>query len=290
MFFLFLIVACLSISQDKLEPVKSKMPSTNLVSIAKTDPLALVQMLDGANPEAVGKIVAILNGLIQDGDQEYANLVKAVAVANKKVKTTQNTLRDLLELEGQALSQLQKMQKIEAVATGKYVRTLAEYRRVSPRLEKEINVLRKVLGMLQTLLNNNTPNSKELLELGSTEKGKAYLKLIANVQADPDKLRKIIGYVGTLLDEAERDLETMVNDVKQAKKVMDLAMANTRKALAKHQQAVRERKECQAQLVRDVAARDAAELIRVRRGAILAKEKKTLQQVITLLESTADKN
>merc|ERR1719510_49657 len=161
---------------SNLVPVNSKMPSSNLVSIAKTDPLALVQMLDGADGKAIEKIVAILRGLILDGNRELANLVKNVQDANKKVAATQKRLNELLKLEGEALSELRRRQGIQATAQGKYNAAVKAHDRAAPGLKNEIDTLKKVLGMLNDLLNDNTPSKKELLELGSTEKGKAYLK------------------------------------------------------------------------------------------------------------------
>merc|ERR1712099_47043 len=127
-------------------------------------------------------------------------------------------------LEGTAESELRRVNLIKAEKEGIYNVAQDAYDAAEPNLSKEINTLNKVLDTLEDLLLQNEPEQKDLIELGSSEKGKAYLKLIANVQANPEKLKKIIGFVGTLKSQAESTLEGLRLKAVAAKSVLDQAV------------------------------------------------------------------
>lgn len=290
MLFLLLIAACFSINQDTLQPVTSGLPSSSLIAIAKTDPRALLEMLDGADPVAIGKIVKILDSLILDGRREALALRNDISNATKVRDDAQKELNRLRLVETTALATYRSLQAVWAKKKGIWTALKNALEKNEPRLTNEINVLTKVLRMLNDILDQNTPKGQDLLELGSSEKGKAYLKLIANVQADPEKVKKIIGFVGTLLNEAKTELSSLEKKVEDAQKVLAEANRKRNAAYAKWVVADKAEEAGADALAQAEGALEAANNAFKKRWPVLVSEEKTLREVIRLLKSTADNN
>lgn len=288
MLFFFFIGACLSLNQDTLQPITSVRPSESLISVAKTNPRVLVEMLDGADPETINNIVAILRSLVQDGLKEMQDMVEAVQNATKLRDAKRVELTRVRALEGTAESELRRVTLIKAEKEGIHNTAQDAYDAAEPNLSKEINTLNKVLDMLEDLLLQNEPEQKELIELGSSEKGKAYLKLIANVQANPEKLKKIIGFVGTLRSQAESTLEGLRQKVVVAKRVLDQAVGVVEKAKVALTTAKQVTASALDAVNRAEGSLKAATQAYNTRKPILTSENKTLNEVIDLLLSTAD--
>jgi len=288
MLFFFFIGVCLSLNQDILQPITSVRPSDSLISVAKTNPRVLVEMLNGADPDTINNIVAILRSLIQDGLKEMSDMKEAVNNATKLRDAMKVELRRVRVLEGIAQSELRRVNLIKAEKEGIYNAAQDAYDAAEPNLSKEINTLNKVLDMLEDLLLQNEPEQKELIELGSSEKGKAYLKLIANVQANPEKLEKVIGFVGTLKSQAESTLEGLRLKAADAKSVLDQAVGVCERAEVALMTAKQAGASALDAVNRAEGSLKAATQAWNTREPILTSENKTLKEVIELLLSTAD--
>lgn len=288
MLFLFLIGACLSVTQDSLQPITSEMPSS-LISIAKTNPRALVQMLDGADPAAIDNIVKILEELIQDGVGELSALRYDISNATKLKDDASAEVIRLTGLEAVAGDEYRKLAGIQAKKKGIYEAFLSAYESAKPRLENELNLLQKVSDMLEDLLAQNKPQEKDLLELGSSEKGKAYLKLIANVQANPGKLEKIIGFVGTLWAKANSTLADLKHKVDTSLDISEAAEDAALVGKGKWAVAVKDLENAQTALAEAEGSLEGAIDSLKKREPVIKSEVTTLREVINLLKSTADK-
>jgi len=287
MLFFVLIGVCLSINQDSLQPLKSETPST-LISIAKTDPHALVSMLDGADPAAIDQIVTILNEIIDEGNQEIDTLNKSVAEATGELNTLNTELDSKVKEQGEAKQEYETLSSQESAVRGRLASAQSALDLAKPDLDNEIDTLEKVEGILQTLLASNTPESQSLIEMGSSEKGRAYLKLIAKVQANPDKIAVVIGYIQTLLQHANEELEQLENTVTDLEQAVEAAESLTQTASAKYQTAQETVVTWTNKVTEASSALDTASDIFETRKAAIDDENATLRNVIDLLNSTKD--
>jgi len=288
MLFFFLIGACLSINQDSLQPISSNDPSTGVISIAKTNPLALVEMLDGADPDAINNIVKILRGLIQDGLTESSELNETVTDATSHRDDMVVEVRRLNVAAGAAENAYQRQLQIEAEKKGVRDAKWSTLESARPGYEKESKILQKVFDMLNQLLQEATPEEKDLIEIGSSQRGKAYLQLIANVQANPEKVSKVIGFIKTMMDNVqsefaklEKELEKSEEDLEQAVDDREDAEKTWVSAVAAAKRGAEQLDEAKGTLTAAVQARDT-------RLPVLRTERATLQEVIDLLLSTSD--
>lgn len=290
MLFLLLIGACLSINFESLQPIKSQMPSS-LISIARTNPLALIKMLDGANPDAIRGIVKILDELITEIEESREFLKTGIDNANTEVESNKVTVGKLVKLEGSAKELLALKSKAYSIAKGEYEAMRKVYDTSSPPLKNEIHILSKVLGQLNWLHETSTPPNKEdLLEVGSANKGSVYLqKILANVQADPDKLEKIIGFVQTLSNSVTQELQKLVDKLH----ALDMAHLDAEdektEADVAHKEAIKNLEAGQGDLSVAKGKLEAAQKAWDLRSPKLQREEDVLNQVIDLLNSTADK-
>lgn len=293
MLFLLLIGACLSINFESLQPIKSQMPSS-LISIAKTNPLALIKMLDGANPDAIRGIVKILDELITEIEESRKSLKTGIDNANTAVESVKVTVGKLVALEGSARELLALKSKAESEAKGEFEVMKKVYETRSPPLKKEINTLDIVLRQLYWLHETSTetstpPNEEDLLEVGSANKGSVYLQLLANVQANPDKLEKIIGFVTPLFNSAKQELQKLVDKREALGNAFEDAQDETTEADVAHKEAIRNLEAGQGDLSVAKGKLEAAQKAWDLRSPKLQREEDVLNQVIDLLNSTADK-
>jgi len=220
LFFTVLIGACVAIQSGVLKPVDLKTPAVSLIQTAKTDPHALIQMLEGADKDTLKQIIKLLRELDDEARVQQGTLVKSLALANKNFALAQKEQKRLAELEVQNKTVFKQREQEYNTANGKYTETKREHDTGSPRLTKEIDVFNRVLGILRNLLNNQ-PQDKELVELGESTEGQAYQRMIQNLQADPEKLKKIISIVESLHEQSETELKTLKDKMDDAKKVLD---------------------------------------------------------------------
>jgi len=290
MLFLLLIGACLSINFESLQPIKSQMPSS-LISIARTNPLALIKMLDGANPDAIRGIVKILDELITEIEESREFLKTGIEDANTAVESNKVTVGKLVKLEGSARELLALKSKAYSTAKGEYEAMRKVYDTSSPPLKNEIHILSKVLGQLNWLYETSTPPNKEdLLQVASANKGSVYLqKILANVQADPDKLEKIIGFVQTLSNSVTQELQKLVDKLHAIDMAHIDAEDEKTKADVAHREAIKNLEAGQGDLSVAKGKLEAAQKAWDLRSPKLQREEDVLNQVIDLLNSTADK-
>lgn len=289
MLFFLLIGACLSIKQGSLNPILPNGPASNMISIAKTNPRVLVELLDGADPDTINNIVKILQSLIQDLINESSRLSDDIKNATRKVHTIEDKVKNLQELEGTAEATYRRLVEVEEEKKGKHQALSEAFEDAEPGLSKEIETLEKVLEMLQKLLDQNQPEEKELLELGSSERGKAYLKLIANVQANPEKLSKVIGFIGTLKAKAMSNLDALAEKVRIAKEDHKQATDERVKSDGLWQVAKKALEDGKDELAVAKGMLSAAVELEKKRTPTIERERLTLVDVIRLLKSTADK-
>lgn len=307
MLFLLFIGACLSINHESLQPIKSQMPSS-LVSIARTNPLALIKMLDGANPDAIRGIVKILDELITEIQENRNSLSAGINNANSEIEEIKVTVGELVKLEGSAEEVLDLKSAAESKAKGEHEAMEKVFETSSPPLKNEIDILTKVKDLLVDLQPNtdpnedlepttapnqlkptSVPNQEDLLEVGSATKGQAYLKLLANAQADPDKLEKIIGFVQTLLNSVTKEHQKLVDQLEVLEQAHSDALDEKTQADVAHKQAIRNLEAGQGDLSVAKGKLEAAQKAWDLRSPNLQREEDVLNQVIDLLNTTADK-
>jgi len=284
-----LIGACLSMKQGSLDPMLPNGMASNMISIAKTNPRVLVELLDGADPDTINTIVQILQGLIQDLINESQKLSDDITNATRKVNTIEDKVENLQEQEGTAEATYRRLLQVEEEKKGIHQGLVEAYNDAEPSLTKEIEILDKVLKMLQELLDQNQPEEKELLELGSSERGKAYLKLIANVQANPDKLTKVIGFLGTLKVKTTTTLAALKKEVEIAEEDHKQATDERVKSDGLWQVAKKALEDGEDELAVAEGMLSSVVELQKKRQPIIQRERSTLVDVIRLLKSTADK-
>lgn len=288
MLFFFLIGTCLSINQDSLQPISSNHPSTGLISIAKLNPHALVEMLDGADPSAINDIVEILRSLIQDGVDESSQLNETVRTVTDHRDNMIVEVRRLNVAAGAAQNALNRRAKTEAEKKGVRDAKFNTMEGARPGFEKELSTLQKVYNMLQKLLKESSIEKQDLIEIGSSQRGKAYLQLIANVQANPEKVSKVIGFVKTMMDNVNSSFAILKQDVVKAEEDLGEAVKLREKAEVTWVSAVDAAKRGLHQLDEAKGALTAAVQARDTRLPVLRTESATLQEVIDLLLTTSD--
>merc|ERR1712083_781140 len=179
------------------------------------------------------------------------------------------------KLKDDASAEVIRLTGLEAVAGD-------EYRKLA-------GIQAKKKGIYEDFLAQNKPQEKDLLELGSSEKGKAYLKLIANVQANPGKLEKIIGFVGTLWAKANSTLADLKHKVDTSLDISEAAEDAALVGKGKWAVAVKDLENAQTALAEAEGSLEGAIDSLKKREPVIKSEVTTLREVINLLKSTADK-
>jgi chromosome segregation ATPase len=293
MLFLFLFGACVAMNQ--LQPLPS-LPSQNLISIAKTNPLALVEMLDGADPKAVTTIIGILEDLVDEGLKQKKILEDAVKTGEDNVKTLTDKVNDARRKHGEAKGEHDDAVENEAHKEGVWQAATSSLATGRISLDNEIAVLKNVLDILKGLLDNNTKGlltkdgtNKALVALGSiTSLGrtgtKGFQEMLTKVKANPATLQKIIDLVGIMLRKAEDELNRLEEAVKSATTALEAAKSVTIEKKGLLDAATDALNDCLDEL--ETAHGALAEATRElnKRGPILDQEDATLKKVIELLQ------
>lgn len=232
-FFTVLFGACVAIQSGVLKPVVHQKSVVSLIHTAKSDPHALIQMLEGADKETLKTILALLNDLRVEAMAEQARLTTLVAKATGELALG---TKELKRLEGILIikkTNLDAATKAFNTADGRWQQTKADHDAGAPRLNQEITVFTKVLVILRNMLNGQ-PQSKDLLELGDSAQGQVYQKMIENIKADPGKLKKVIAIVAKLLTQSKAELKSLKDTMDAAKGVRDAAFKVLVQARAEH--------------------------------------------------------
>jgi len=294
MLLLFLFGACVAMNQ--LQPLPS-LPSQNLISIAKTNPLALVEMLDGADPQAVATIIRLLEDLVAEGLKQKNILEAAVKSQEDYVKIFTARVNKATEKEGQAKAVWENAKNDEAQKQGVWEAAKSSLATGRISLDNEIKVLKEVLDILKDLLANNTPKglltkdgaNKALVALGSiTSLGrtgtKGFQEMLTKVKANPATLQKIIVLVETMLKKAEAELKRLEQAVVTAEAAYNAAtlVTVTKKGLFDAATAHLNRLLDHLEQAHGTLGQVKSELNT--RGPILDQEDATLKEVIALLQ------
>jgi len=219
-FFTVLIGVCVAIQAGVLKPVDHQKSVVSLIQTAKTDPHALIQMLEGADKETLKSILKLLNELRTESIDEQKRLTTLLANAAKNLAEGKAELSRLNTIKAKKKAELDEAVKQFNIAHGTWVETKQEYDDGSPRLRKEIGIFLQVIQILNNLVKGQ-PQPKGLLELGASAEGQVYSKMIENIKADPVKLKKVIAIVTKLLGQSRLELQSLKQAMDGAKAVRD---------------------------------------------------------------------
>lgn len=281
-FFTFLIGACVAIQSGVLKPVSHEKSVVSLIQTAKTDPRALIQMLEGADKETLKTVLNLLIQLRDEAIGEQSRLTLALAKTTKSLAVAKGELQRLQGIEIAKHAEMTAALKAYNTALGVLKERKQEHDGGKPRLDKEIEVFTKVLVILRNLLNGQ-PQSKGLLELGASAQGQSYQKMIENIKADPEKLKKVITIVNKLLTQSKAELKLLKDQMDKAQVDKDAKFTAYKKALAVHG-AARAAVTAQKTVVQQATgAFEEAKREHTAEYPVVSKERATLEEVISII-------
>jgi len=226
----FLIGACVALKSGLLQPVPSA-GTANFLQTAKTNPRALIQMLQGADPTVINTIIQLLTQLRDDSVTEENRLTTVLNSANDTLTQTKALLaaaestlvRAEIDQENKNLEYNTKL--------GTYNQVLQEHDEEVPTLENEISIFEQVIEVL-IQLRDGASQEESLLQLEQISGAEHYQKLLEDAKADPTKIDQIIALIESLssqsssaLNATKARLETATNELNTAKSDKDDADA-----------------------------------------------------------------
>lgn len=203
----------------------------SLLGLVKSNPQALVNVTDKADPQEVAKIINILRSMISENNGTIADLAADLKKAKEDVEKAQTDFDDQ-EGKCKGLSaDLDDATDKEDEATGEYNQALATYNARKPVLDAELTTLRMVLTKLQSLLPVKTQiesTPRKLLSLSAEsaltaikEDPSAFLESFAD--ANPKKVQSAIDLVQELINDASGELEDVTKEKNDTKTALDAA-------------------------------------------------------------------
>lgn len=210
----------------------------SLIGLVKSNPQALVNVADKADPQVVTNIINILRSMISESNGTIADLAADLKQAKEDVEKAQTDFNDQ---EGKCKgldAELGDATGKEGVATGEYNAALKTYNTRKPVLDAELTTLKMVLTKLQSLLPSNSPtNSPPITQIESTRKllslstesalkaikedPSTFLESFAN--ANPKKVQSAINLVQQLIDAASGELKDVTEEKNDKKTALDEA-------------------------------------------------------------------
>merc|ERR1712228_840730 len=155
------------------------------------DPKAFVATFANADPTAINKVIEMVNGMIDVGEQEKQKAIDDHAAAVQVAKDAAAQLAldqaDLIYKKGEL-----------HIATDKEAFLNAE----TSRINAEKAVLEEVGDILESLKDNEVPAERRLLSVPSQA---AFLATLAKqgLQVDPEAVDKVLASVAALITEGE---------------------------------------------------------------------------------------
>merc|ERR1719510_1399335 len=126
--------------------------SFSLIQTAKTNPRALIKLLEGADKDTLVEIIKLLEQLREEGIAEHKRIAGILTDSKAKLQAAQLLLQALQKKEGQARIVLGEATAAFNLAEGQLTETIREHDTESPGLNKEIDIFQKVLNILNGLL------------------------------------------------------------------------------------------------------------------------------------------
>jgi len=213
---------------------------SSFLGLARADPKSFVNLFDQADPNTINKIINILVQIMNENvgkinklDTQLSAAILAVNDA-KLDKDNQEVMCDGLH------DKLKEALKDKNHADGLYNKAKSTFDTRDPQLVKELNTLKQVIKKLKSMQNSNSSTkSRRLLALSEMSvitslkyDPQAFLESL--VDADPKKLKTVIDLVQTLIDDAQKEKDSITksfNDAKEVKKNAEVAWANATSAV-----------------------------------------------------------
>jgi len=184
----------------------SVIEAQSLISVAKNNPQAFVEMFKGTPKDKLDTIINLLGALIHTAEKEIYDALKEKESLCKKINYDWCFGLGCGKEENLHYSILAK---IEA-AKGKLEECSKAYRTAEPQVNDEVALLEKIIGVLQSLKDPRSladiSNAQNFLSKENT--AKSMLSMISDANADPKLVQEVIEMLGSLISDAKGELAT----------------------------------------------------------------------------------
>jgi len=254
------------------------LDGTSLLGMIRNDPNALVKIFETAtaDKDKVGKILQLLNNLVDEGNQEILSITDSIANSKKAVDDALDSWQQAVGVENSRKIQMASAQRAVSAARGRLIAVQKLYDIESPGLEKEVAVFTKVLNILTNLLNGNNPEEAESEEL------KAFISVAD--QADPVKVNKIIEMINNLNKVSTDELNILKNKLQTAKNDVSKLIVAQNKAAGLYDAAVKDTLDKRSIYDKAVGSHNILSKTGQARQKVINDELTTLDNVIELLK------
>lgn len=254
------------------------LDGTSLIGMIRNDPNALVKIFETAtaDKDKVGKILQLLNNLVDEGNQEILSITDSIANSKKAVDDALDSWQQAVGVENSRKIQMASAQRAVSAARGRLIAVQKLYDIESPGLEKEVAVFTKVLNILTNLLNGNNPEEAESEEL------KAFISVAD--QADPVKVNKIIEMINNLNKVSTDELNILKNKLQTAKNDVSKLIVAQNKAAGLYDAAVKDTLDKRSIYDKAVGSHNILSKTGQARQKVINDELTTLDNVIELLK------
>jgi len=254
------------------------LDGTSLLGMIRNDPNALVKIFETAtaDKDKVGKILQLLNNLVDEGNQEILSITDSIANSKKAVDDALDSWQQAVGVENSRKIQMTSAQRAVSAARGRLIAVQKLYDIESPGLEKEVAVFTKVLNILTNLLNGNNPEEAESEEL------KAFISVAD--QADPVKVNKIIEMINNLNKVSTDELNILKNKLQTAKNDVSKLIVAQNKAAGLYDAAVKDTLDKRSIYDKAVGSHNILSKTGQARQKVINDELTTLDNVIELLK------
>lgn len=254
------------------------LDGTSLLGMIRNDPNALVKIFETAtaDKDKVGKILQLLNNLVDEGNQEILSITDSIANSKKAVDDALDSWQQAVGVENSRKIQMESAQRAVSAARGRLIAVQKLYDIESPGLEKEVAVFTKVLNILTNLLNGNNPEEAESEEL------KAFISVAD--QADPVKVNKIIEMINNLNKVSTDELNILKNKLQTAKNDVSKLIVAQNKAAGLYDAAVKDTLDKRSIYDKAVGSHNILSKTGQARQKVINDELTTLDNVIELLK------